>query len=61
MDIDYINRKKKVPQVHSREHVHFHKEALFGTWVYKPSLGGTTATVECVYKTRRHNSGIGIY
>ena len=28
MDIDYINRKKKVPQVHSREHVHFHMEAL---------------------------------
>ena len=24
MDIDYINRKKKVPQ----EHVHFHMEAL---------------------------------
>ena len=28
MDIDYINRKKKVLQVHLREHVHFHKEAL---------------------------------
>ena len=28
MDIDYINRKKKVLQVHSREHVHFHMEAL---------------------------------
>ena len=28
MDIDYINWKNKVPQVHSREHVHFHMEAL---------------------------------
>ena len=27
-DIDYINRKNKVLQVHLREHHHFHKEAL---------------------------------
>ena len=32
-----------------------------GSWVYIPSLGGTTVTVECVYKTRRHNKCIGIY